>query len=99
MAPILCQKWWTNFCQIVQNFVLVGPHDFLKISPVCRLCAYQKCVEKTQISSNNINLIYIVPFTNVQDAIKYGKNRVALLESAIIIFTNQSSRTSKWLPC
>ena len=41
MAPTVCQKSLTIFCQNGQNFVYLGPHDFVRISPACGPHTYQ----------------------------------------------------------
>ena len=42
MASTLCQKWFTFFfCEKAQNFVQLGPYDFVQISPACGPNTYQ----------------------------------------------------------
>ena len=41
MASTHCQKLLTIFCQKAQNFVWLGPYEFVQISPACGPNTYQ----------------------------------------------------------
>ena len=47
MASILCQNLLTILCQKAQNFVWLGPYDFVQFSPACGPNIYQVMYRET----------------------------------------------------
>ena len=55
MASIICQKWFTVFCQKAQNLVEFRPYGFIQNLPECGPNAQQIRFGGTRNSETSLN--------------------------------------------